>query len=83
MTLTLTSPRPIPFADAMLERSAVVLLRDFAVNQMKVAPASSVDVTSDKTAVRFCAFLWLLSFTQVKESNWPAGQKHPLNSPIH
>jgi hypothetical protein len=64
------------FANAMLERSAVVLLRDFAVNQMKVAPASSVDVTSDKTAVRFCAFLWLLSFTQVKESDWPAGQKH-------
>ena len=76
MTLTLTSPRPIPFADTMLERSAVVLLRDFAVNQMKVAPASSVDVTSDKTAVRFCAFLWLLSFTQVKESDWPSGQKH-------
>ena len=76
MTLTLTSPRSMRFADAMLQRSAVVLLRDFTVNQMKVVPASSVDVTSDKTAVRFCAFLWLLSFTQVKESDWPTGQKH-------
>ena len=83
MTLTTTSPRSMRFCDAMLERSAVVLLRDFAVNQMKVVPKNSVDVTSDKTAVRFCAFLWLLSFTQVKESNWPSGQKHPLNSPIH
>ena len=64
------------FADAILQRSAVVLLIDFAVNQMKVASENSVDVTSDKTAVRFCAFLWLLSFTQVKESDWPAGQKH-------
>ena len=64
------------FADAILQRSAVVLLIDFTVNQMKVASENSVDVTSDKTAVRFCAFLWLLSFTQVKESNWPAGQKH-------
>ena len=43
------------FANAILQRSAVVLLIDFAVNQMKVVPASSVDVTSDKTAVRFCA----------------------------
>ena len=76
MTLTTTSPRSMPFANAILQRSAVVLLKDFAVNQMKVAPASSVDVTSDKTAVRFCAFLWLLSFTQVKESDWPSGQKH-------
>ena len=83
MTLTLTSPRSMPFANAMLERSAVILLKGFAVNQMKVVPASSVDVTSDKTAVRFCAFLWLLSFTQVKESNWPSGQKHPSNSLIH
>ena len=83
MTLTTTSPRSLRFADAMLERSAVDLLIDFAVNQMKVASENSVDVTSDKTAVRFCAFLWLLSFTQVKESDWPAGQKHPLNSPIH
>ncbi len=76
MTLTLTSPRSMRFADAMLQRSAVVLLRDFTVNQMKVVPASSVDVTSDKTAVRFCAFFWLLFFTQVKKSDWPAGQKH-------
>ena len=76
MTLTTTSPRSLRFADAMLERSAVDLLIDFAVNQMKVASENSVDVTSDKTAVRFCAFLWLLSFTQVKESDWPAGQKH-------
>ena len=71
MTLTTTSPRSMRFANAILQRSAVVLLRDFAVNQMKVVPANSVDETSDKTAVRFCAFLWLLSFTQVKESNWP------------
>ena len=76
MTLTTISPRSMRFANAMLERSAVVLLRDFAVNQMKVVPKNSVDVTSDKTAVRFCAFLWLLSFTQVKESDWPSGQKH-------
>ena len=56
---------------------------DFIVNQMEAVSENSVDVTSDKTAVRFCAFLWLLSFTQVKESNWPTGQKHCLNSPIH
>ena len=43
------------FADAILQRSAVVLLKGFVVNQMKVVPANSVDVTSDKTAVRFCA----------------------------
>ena len=55
MTLTTTSPRSMRFANAMLERSAVVLLRDFVVNQMKVVPATSVDVPSDKTAVRFCA----------------------------
>ena len=83
MTLTLTSPRSMPFANAILQRSSVALLIDFAVNQMKVVSENSVDVTSDKTAVRFCAFLWLLSFTQVKESNWPTGQKHCLNSPIH
>ena len=83
MTLTLTSPRSMRFANAILQRSAVVLLKGFAVNQMKVVPKNSVDVTSDKTAVRFCAFLWLLSFTQVKESNWPSGQKHPSNSLIH
>ena len=56
---------------------------DFIVNQIEVVFDNSVDMTSDKTAVRFCAFLWLLSFTQVKESNWPTGQKHCLNSPIH
>ena len=55
MTLTLTSPRSLPFANAILQQSAVVLLKDFAVNEMKVVPASSVDVTSDKTEVRFCA----------------------------
>jgi hypothetical protein len=66
----------MPFANAILQRSAVVLLKGFAVNQMKVVPANSVDETSDKTAVRFCAFLWLLSFTQVKESDLPSGQKH-------
>ena len=55
MTLTLTSPRSLPFANAILQQSAAVLLKDFAVNEMKVVPASSVDVTSDKTAVRFCA----------------------------
>ena len=76
MTLTTTSPRSLQFTNAILQRSAVVLLKGFAVNQMKVASENSVDVTSDKTAVRFCAFLWLLSFTQVKESDWPAGQKH-------
>ena len=67
MTLTTTSPRSMRFADAILERSSVVLLKGFAVYQMKVVPENSVDVTSDKTAVRFCAFLWLLSFTQVKD----------------
>ena len=76
MTLTTTSPRSLQFTNAILQRSAVVLLKGFAVNQMKVASENSVDVTSDKTAVRFCAFLWLLSFTQVKESDWPSGQKH-------
>ena len=55
MTLTTTSPRSLQFANAILQRSAVVLLKGFVVNQMKVVPASSVDVTSDKTAVRFCA----------------------------
>ena len=55
MTLTTTSPRSLQFANAILQRSAVVLLKGFAVNQMKVVPASSVDVTSDKPAVRFCA----------------------------
>ena len=76
MTLTITSPQSLRFANAILERSAVALLKGFVVNQMKVVPASSVDVTSDKTAVRFCAFLWPLSFTQVKESDWPKGHKH-------
>ena len=56
MTLTTTSPGSMPFANAILQRSAVVLLKGFAVNQMKVVPANSVDVTSDKTAVRFCTF---------------------------
>ena len=83
MTLTTTGPRSMRLANAMLERSAVVLLKGFAVNQMKVASENSVDVTSDNMSVRFCAFLWLLSFTQVKESDWPSGQKHPSNSPIH
>ena len=55
MTLTTTSRRFMQFANAILQRSAVVLLIDFAVNQMKVASENSVDVTSDKTAVRFCA----------------------------
>ena len=76
MTLTTTSPQSMRFANAILERSAVVLLIDFAVNQMEVVLENSVDVTSDKTAVRFCAFFWLLFFTQVKKSNWPAGHKH-------
>ena len=82
MTLTLTSPRSMRFADAMLERSAVVLLMDFAVNQMKVVLENSVDVTSDKTAVRFCTFFGYF-FCASKKSNWPSGQKHGLNSPIH
>jgi len=51
-------------------------VRDFGVNQIAAIAKNSVDVTSDKTAVRFCAFLWSLSFTEVKESDWPAGQKH-------
>ena len=55
MTLTTTSPQSMRFADAILQRSAVVLLIGFAVNQMKVVLESSVDVTSDKTEVRFCA----------------------------
>ena len=59
MTLTTTSPQSMRFANAILQRSAVVLLRDFAVNQMKVVPKNSVGVTSDKTAVRFCAQLVL------------------------
>ena len=42
------------FANAMLERSAMVLLKVFAINQMKVVSENSVDETSDKTAVRFC-----------------------------
>ena len=55
MTLTTTSPRSLQFANAILQRSAVVLLKGFAVNQMEVVLENSVDVTSDKTAVRFCA----------------------------
>ena len=53
MTLTTTNPRSTPFANAILQRSAVILLKGFAVDQMKIVTASSVDVTSDKTAVRF------------------------------
>ena len=30
-------------------------VRDFGVNQIAVIAKNSVDVTSDKTAVRFCA----------------------------
>ena len=55
MTLTLTSPQSMRFANAMLERSAMVLLKVFAINQIKVVSENSVDETSDKTAVRFCA----------------------------
>ena len=55
MTLTTTSPQSMRFSNAILQRSAVVLLIDFAVNQMEVVLENSVDVTSDKTAVRFCA----------------------------
>ena len=63
------------FANAILQRSAVALLIDFAVNQMKVVPKNSVDVTSDKTAVRFCTFFGYF-FCASKKSDWPAGQKH-------
>ena len=49
---------------------------DFIVNQIEVVSENSVDVTSDKTAVRFCAFFWLLFFAQAKKSDWPAGHKH-------
>ena len=59
MTLTTTSPQSMRFANAILQRSAVVLLIDFVVYQMKLVPKSSVDVTSDKTAVRFCAQFFL------------------------
>ena len=55
MTLTTTSSRSMRLSDATLQRRAVVLLKGFVVNQMKVVPENSVDVTSDKTAVRFCA----------------------------
>ena len=48
-------------------RRDVATESDFIVNQIEVVSENSVDVTSDKTAVRFCAFLWLLSFTQVKD----------------
>ena len=82
MTLTITGPRPMQFANAMLERSAVILLKGFAVNQIMVVPESSVDVTSDKTAVRFCTFFGYF-FCASKKSDWPTGQKHRLNSPIH
>ena len=51
----------------------------FIVNQIEAVSENSVDVTSDKTAVRFCAFFWLLFFTQAKKSNWPSGHKHHLN----
>ena len=53
MTLTTTSPRSMRFADAILQRSAVVLLKGFVVYQLELVPKNSVDVTSDKTAVRF------------------------------
>ena len=49
---------------------------DFIVNQIEAVSENSVDVTSDKTAVRFCAFFWLLFFAQTKKSDWPAGHKH-------
>ncbi len=80
MTLTVTSPRSISFANAILQRSTVFLLKGFVVNQMKVVPENSVDVTSDKTAVRFCAFFWLLFFAQAKKSDCPAG--HPVKQTL-
>ncbi len=82
MTLTTKSPRSMRFANAMQERSAVVLLKGFAVNQMKVASENSVDVTSDKTAVRFCTFFGYF-FCASKKSNWPSGQKHRSKKLIH
>ena len=75
MTLTTTSPRSLQFTNAMLQRSAVVLLKGFVVKQMKVVSENSVDVTSDKTAVRFCTFFGYF-FCASKKSNWPTGQKH-------
>ena len=57
-------------------------VRDFGVNQIAVIAKNSVDVTSDKTAVRFCTFFGYF-FCASKKSDWPSGQKHPLNSPIH
>ena len=67
MTLTTASPRSMRFCDATLQRSAVVLLKGFAANQMKMVSENSVDVTSDKTAVRFCAFFWLLFLCKKKK----------------
>ena len=50
-------------------------VRDFGVNQIAVIAKNSVDVTSDKTAVRFCTFFGYF-FCASKKSNWPTGQKH-------
>ena len=50
-------------------------VRDFGVNQITVIAKNSVDVTSDKTAVRFCTFFGYF-FCASKKSNWPTGQKH-------
>jgi len=41
-------------------------VRDFGVNQITVIAKNSVDVTSDKTAVRFCTFFGYF-FVQAKK----------------
>ncbi len=50
-------------------------VRDFGVKQIAVIAKNSVDVTSDKTAVRFCTFFGYF-FCASKKSDWPSGQKH-------
>ena len=50
-------------------------VRDFGVNQITVIAKNSVDVTSGKTAVRFCTFFGYF-FCASKKSDWPSGQKH-------
>ena len=57
-------------------------VRDFGVNQIAVIAKNSVDVTSDKTAVRFCTFFGYF-FCASKKSDWPSGQKHRSKKLIH
>ena len=57
-------------------------VRDFGVNQIAVIAKNSVNVTSDKTAVRFCTFFGYF-FCASKKSDWPSGQKHRSKKLIH